>query len=376
MTGTNGSAGPGGERWKRLGRRKLLDCGIFAVVERENEAPDGRRGRFIVLEAPDWATVVPMVEGAEGARFLMVRQYRHGSDKVSVEFPGGVVEKGEEPAAAAERELEEETGYRAASIVELGWTFPNPAFMDNRHRVFLARGCEPTGSTSLDEHELIDAFLVPAWEVEASMGRPPYSHALMAAALFMALRELRSGAGGGGKGKAEVGAGAGDGAAPALRLEAMRETEYAAYREHCVDELARATAAARGIDMAEARELAAKEQDEVLPEGASTKGQRLYTARSAEDGRRLGRVWFGDLPGGGEPGVAFIFEIDVSPDERGRGAGMAILAAAEAEAGSSGYRAMRLWVAKGNIVARALYSKAGFSPIRGDAAGDVYYKAI
>ena len=55
---------------------------------------------------------------------------------------------------------------------------------------------------------------------------------------------------------------------------------------------------------------------------------------------------------------------------------MAILAAAEAEAGSSGYRAMRLWVAKGNIVARALYSKAGFSPIRGDAAGDVYYKAI
>jgi len=213
-------SGPGGERWKRLGRRRLLDCGIFSVVERENESPDGKRGRFTVLEAPDWATVVPMVETPEGPRFLMVRQYRHGSDEASVEFPGGVVEPGEEPAAAAARELEEETGYRAASIVELGWTYPNPAFMDNRFRVFLARGCEPTGSPKPDEHELIDAILVPIEEVEASMGRPPYSHALMAAALFLARRELAAGGG-------------------QLRLEAMRETEYAAYREHCVGELQR-----------------------------------------------------------------------------------------------------------------------------------------
>jgi 8-oxo-dGTP pyrophosphatase MutT (NUDIX family) len=182
--------GSGGEKWKRIGRRSLLECRIFTVVERENEGPDGRIGRFTVLEAPEWATVVPVVETASGPAFLMVRQYRHGSDEVSIEFPGGVVEPGEEPLAAAARELEEETGYRARSIASLGWTYPNPAFMGNRFHVFLAEGCGPGGATCLDEHEVVDAFLVPVEEVRESMGKGQYSHALMVTALFLAEREL------------------------------------------------------------------------------------------------------------------------------------------------------------------------------------------
>ena len=187
--------GAGGEKWVRVARRHLLDGRIFEVVERENRGPDGRVGRFTVLEAPEWTTVVPVVEGPGGRSFLMVRQYRHGSDEVSVEFPGGVVERGEEPAAAAARELEEETGYRAGSLVPLGWTYPNPAFMDNRFHVFLATGCDATGRRSLDEHEIVDAFLVPEAELRESMGKAPYSHALMVAALFLAERRLGAGSG-------------------------------------------------------------------------------------------------------------------------------------------------------------------------------------
>jgi len=185
--------GSGNVKWKRLGRRPLLDCHIFNVVERENEAPDGRVGRFTVLEAPEWVAVVPIVEGPEGRSFLMVRQYRHGSDEVSVEFPGGVVERGEEPAMAGARELEEETGYRARGLEALGSISPNPAFMDNRFHVFLARGCEPAADRRLDEHEIVDALLVPEAEVRASMGTGRYSHALMAAALFLAERKLGAG---------------------------------------------------------------------------------------------------------------------------------------------------------------------------------------
>ncbi|MBL8966696.1 MAG: NUDIX hydrolase [Spirochaetaceae bacterium] len=187
--------GSGGERWKALGERELADCGIFRVRERRSEGPDGRRGRFVFLDAADWAAVVPLVETPEGPAFLMVRQYRHGSDEASLEFPGGVIEAGEDPAAAAARELEEETGYRAGRLRAAGTISPNPAIMANDFHVFLADRLEPTGRRSLDEHEIVDALLVPVAEVRAKMGRGEYRHALMAAALFLADRLLAEGEG-------------------------------------------------------------------------------------------------------------------------------------------------------------------------------------
>ena len=155
-------------RWygARVGRKELLACPVFMVTERENRGPGGRVGRFVVLEAPDWAAVVPVVRREGETFFLMVRQYCHGSDEVSVEFPGGVVEPGEDPAAAAARELAER---RATPPPRLGAParLTNPAFMENRFHVFVAEGLERIGETSLDEHEVIDAFLVSADEVDA-----------------------------------------------------------------------------------------------------------------------------------------------------------------------------------------------------------------
>lgn len=182
--------GEGALRWTEIGRRQVLDCRIFRVTERENRAPDGRSGRFTVLEAPDWATVVPVVESRGEACFVMVRQYRHGSAGVSVEFPGGVVEAGEEPAAAAARELLEETGYRAGRLRIAGSISPNPAIMANRFSVFVADELAQSGTRRLDENEILDSFIVPVREVRAAMGREPYSHALMVAALYLADRLL------------------------------------------------------------------------------------------------------------------------------------------------------------------------------------------
>ena len=183
--------GSGALAWETLSKKEVYLGGIFTVFEKSSEGPKGRKGIFSVIEANDWAVVVPLIRSRGSPEFLMVRQYRHGSDSSSLEFPGGVVEKGEEPSAAAARELAEETGWASETILHAGSVYPNPAIQSNRFHVFLALDPKPSVERNLDEHEVVDALLVPATLVMDAMGEGEMSHALMATALFLAGRLAR-----------------------------------------------------------------------------------------------------------------------------------------------------------------------------------------
>ncbi|PKL07583.1 MAG: NUDIX hydrolase [Spirochaetae bacterium HGW-Spirochaetae-7] len=174
----------GDEAWIETGRRDLADYGIFKASERTRRGPHGKSGRFIVLDAPEWAVVVPVLERSGRRLILAVRQFRHGSQTASTEFPGGLVEPGEAPAAAAARELLEETGYSAGRIVELGSCNPNPAFMANTFHVFAATDLSLVAEQSLDEHEIVEVEEIPEDELWARVGNPPWSHALMVTAAW------------------------------------------------------------------------------------------------------------------------------------------------------------------------------------------------
>jgi 8-oxo-dGTP pyrophosphatase MutT (NUDIX family) len=177
-------------KWEQESSRRVFDCPVFSVNECICRSPDGRRRTYTVMDPADWAIVVPVIETGGERELVMVWQWRHGSREMSLEFPGGVFENGEDASAAAARELQEETAYRAEKIRKLGEFRPNPAIMSNMVHIFLAEDLHSTGAQELDEDEYIEVVRVKPRDLIEGMGRPPYVHALMGSALMLYLREF------------------------------------------------------------------------------------------------------------------------------------------------------------------------------------------
>jgi len=176
--------------WNEEGRKKVFDCKVFSIWESYCKSPEtlpasSELKTFSVIDAADWAIIVPVIDGPRGRQFVMVWQWRHGVRGLSLEFPGGVFEPGENPAQAAARELQEETGYKPGKIEKIGEFSPNPAIMSNRVHFFLAEDLIAIGKQNLDEDEYIEVALADVEEVCQGMGRPPYIHGLMASALAL-----------------------------------------------------------------------------------------------------------------------------------------------------------------------------------------------
>jgi 8-oxo-dGTP pyrophosphatase MutT (NUDIX family) len=153
-------------------------------------------GVFTIIDAPDFAIVVPVIETERGSEFVMVRQWRHGTRELSLEFPGGVLEPGEDALEGAARELREETAYAPGTIRKIGEFGANPSFMANHAHIFLAGDLRPLATQDLDDDEYLEVERVPVRELFQGLGRPPYVHALMASAYCLYLQAAVAGAGG------------------------------------------------------------------------------------------------------------------------------------------------------------------------------------
>jgi ADP-ribose pyrophosphatase len=143
--------------WTVREERTLLSRPPFIEISSQSvELPDGRRiDDFYQIAMPDYVSV--FTETAD-ARLLLLRQYRHGARRVCLNFPGGRVNPGEPPLAAAQRELLEETGYVAMAWSAMGSFVTQANQRCQTAHLFRARGCHPkqaADSGDLEEQELV-----------------------------------------------------------------------------------------------------------------------------------------------------------------------------------------------------------------------------
>ncbi|HJX34399.1 MAG TPA: NUDIX hydrolase [Desulfatiglandales bacterium] len=168
--------------WNLISSKKDGSFRIFGLRTDRAISPRTKNEHdFYVLESPGWVNVIPLTRQEE---VVLVRQYRHGIRQVTLEIPGGLVEKGDSPEETAGRELLEETGYSASEMVLIGSVHANPAFMNNLCYTYLARDVSISGTQEQDEKEDIDIVVKPLKEIPRLIRDGEITHSLILAAFY------------------------------------------------------------------------------------------------------------------------------------------------------------------------------------------------
>jgi len=201
--------------WKMLNSELLVDAPWLKVAKETCELPNGKViDDFYTLWQPDWVMILARtVEG----NWVMTEQYRHGTGKIALEFPAGIIDKGETPEQAAIRELQEECGYvvtnkanmatpqqvrgdkdafdesfdesgdpgTVAGVTKYLGNFPvNPDRHRGRFHVVFIDGVERLGNTSFDDTEDIESWTISDEELQEKMANGTFDHPLQMAGYF------------------------------------------------------------------------------------------------------------------------------------------------------------------------------------------------
>lgn len=143
----------------REGRRVLLTARRFRVESVETTSADGTLRRWEIVRHPGSVAILPVVDESH---VCLIRNFRASAGRMLVEIPAGTLEPGEDPQAAAHRELAEETGYHAARMDPLLACYLSPGILDERMQLFVASGLKP-GPAAREPGEQIEN-LVTTWD--------------------------------------------------------------------------------------------------------------------------------------------------------------------------------------------------------------------
>jgi 8-oxo-dGTP pyrophosphatase MutT (NUDIX family) len=164
--------------WEVISREVVNDFGIVQIHKKQARSPrTGDVRDILAIDFPDWVLVLAITPEKE---VVMVRQYRHGIERICLELPGGLVDPGDaSPAVAAKRELLEETGYQSVEFVPIGECYPQPAVLSNRCFFFLAKNAQKVQEPELDAGEDLEILTTPLKEISSKITNKHINHGMV-----------------------------------------------------------------------------------------------------------------------------------------------------------------------------------------------------
>ena len=171
-------------------RRKLVHTGVFHVEEMELEFENGQQRRYQrIVGSPQGAVLVVPLLDAETV--LLIREYAAGMDRYELAFPKGHIEQGEDPLTAANREIQEETGYAAERLEQIASFTIAPGYLGHTTHIVLASDLYPKRREG-DEPEPIEVVPWKLSALEELLARQDFTEARSVAALYR-VRDLLQG---------------------------------------------------------------------------------------------------------------------------------------------------------------------------------------
>ena len=169
--------------WEKIDSQPRGDFRIFTIRSDRKISPrTSEEHEFYVIESVNWVNVIALTAEQQ---LVMVEQYRHGSDTVELEIPGGMMDAPDvSPETTGQRELREETGYEGTNPKIIGQIFPNPAIMSNTCFTVMLENCRCVHPVEFDHSEDLVTRLIPANDIPRLVATGKIRHSLVVVALY------------------------------------------------------------------------------------------------------------------------------------------------------------------------------------------------